>query len=927
MIGVGMSEGSRGSRGDPPDIGRWHVLSRTDALGWLDTTPIGLTTPEAEWRLEDFGRNELPESRPTPSITLLVRQFLSPLIGLLVLAFIVTAVQQHWADASAILIVLLLNAGIGFWQERRAETAVRALQRLSAPTCRVLRDGVECELPGAEVAPGDIVLLESGERVAADLRLLELNALQIDESMLTGEVLPVTKQVHRLPGHTPATERTNIAFTGTLVTSGRGKGLVVATGTDTELGLINELVQGPVGKTPLQILAHSLERRIGLVVAAACGVVFAVGLTLGYGVSDMFRTAVALAVASIPESLPIVLTVAMSLGVARMARHHAIVRSLTAVETLGSTTVIGSDKTGTLTCNELTVVQLWTADGRMTLDSSGLSPSSKAGALSDTARATLRAGALTNEAVPAPSGSTTPVGDPLDFIGDAVDVAMLRPAMQVGLVTTEARQERWLAHTPYEPELRYSQTLRAHGSSRVLYVKGSPDALADMCRSMATDGGEVSFNKKLILEANQELAAEGMRVLGVASRVLAPDETVERPLSPPSGLTFLGLEAMEDPPRPGVTEAVAACQQAGITVVMITGDHPATAVSIAGRLGLGSGAPAVTGREMEEMDDAILTRRLRESGVAARVTPADKLRIVRALQAEDEVVAVTGDGVNDAPALRAASIGVAMGRSGTAVAREAADIVLTDDNFVTIVDAVKQGRVTFNSIRNATFFLLASGLSSLLAVSINLIAEQPLLFLPIQLLFINVVTNGLQDIALAFEPPEGDELERKPRPVSEGLLSRSLWVRTVIAGMWMATMILVAFRWALDQGYTDVQARTLALTLFVMLNFWLVLSARTAYRSVFQVNPFSNRLLITSALGALLIYFIATQWSVTDDVLGLVALSPVQWVACWILGASILLIVEVDKFFNRRAWRRQGQMERPRHTAMQDHPKAGGLPR
>ncbi|WP_051516038.1 cation-translocating P-type ATPase [Candidatus Blastococcus massiliensis] len=890
---------------DPVATGRWHVLSRQDVLGWLDATPHGLTGSEAARRAEAHGRNELPVTETTPAWRVLLRQFVSPLIGILLLTFAITVVQRHWVDAGAIGLVLLVNAGIGFWQERKAEVAVRALQQLSAPVCRVLRDGHERELPAAELVRGDVVLLESGERVPADLRLLDTNGLQVDESMLTGEVLPVTKQVSRLPPHTPAADRTNLVFSGTLVTTGRGRGIVVGIGTGTELGMINELVQGPAGQSPLQVLTHTLERRIGVAVAAAAAAVFVAGLVLGYGASEMFRTAVALAVASIPESLPIVLTVAMSLGVARMARHHAIVRSLPAVETLGSTTVIGSDKTGTLTRNEMTVEVVWTASGTLDLRD-GADP----GPMGRAARDALRAGALTNEAVRAPEGTLTTAGDALDFTGDAVDVAMLRAAVRLGAATTAERDGQWLAHTPYEPENRLSQTVRATpDGARVLYVKGSPDVLARLSIAQATDDGDRPIDRDAVEAANALLAGQGMRVLATAMRVLDPGEPVERPLPPPSGLTFLGLEGMEDPPRPGVAEAVADCRRAGITVVMITGDHPATAASIAARLGLGSGLGPVTGAEMADTDDHVLAARLRRSGVAARVSPQDKLRIVRILQAEDEVVAVTGDGVNDAPALRAASIGVAMGRSGTAVAREAADIVLTDDNFVTIVDAVKQGRVTFNAIRKATFFLLATGLASLLSVSAALLADLPLLFLPVQLLFINVVTNGLQDIALAFEPPEGDELTRPPRSHREGLLSGTLWLRTALAGVWMAGIILVSFRWALGEGYAEEHARTIALTLFVMLNFWLVLSARAENRSLFTMNPFGNRLLLGSALGALALYAVATQWSATDDLLGLVPLTASEWLICWILGASVLVIVEIDKLMHRMSRNRAARLQ------------------
>ena len=891
-----MTNSGPSSPAEPSTRGRWHVLSRTDVLGWLDTSRAGLSSEEAARRAERFGRNELPATGHASAWAVLLRQFVSPLIGILLLTFVITLVQRHWVDAAAIGLVLAINALIGYWQERKAEASVRALQRLSAPVCRVLRDGGEREIPAAELVPGDIVPLESGERVPADLRLLEVNGLQVDESMLTGEVLPARKQVNRLPVHTPATDRTNIAFSGTLVTAGRGLGVVVGTGTNTELGMINKLVQGPGGQSPLTTLTHTLERRIGLVIGIASAGVFVAGLALGRDFSEMFRTAVALAVAAVPESLPIVLTVAMSLGVARMARHNAIVRSLPAAETLGSTTVIGSDKTGTLTRNELSVQVVWTASGVLDLRPGDGPATGRPSQLPTTVRRALRAGALTNEAVRAPAGATTSTGAPLDLTGDAVDVAMLRAAVDLGAATMDERDARWLAHTPYEPELRLSQTVREDADGRrILYVKGSPDVLAKLSTALATDEGDRPFDPKPVETANHDLAEQGMRVLATAMRVLDPDEPVQRPLPPPSGLTFLGLEGMEDPPRDGVAEAVASCRRAGITVMMITGDHPATAASIAGRLGVGTGAPPVTGREMEDLDDATLAARLRDSGVAARVTPEDKLRIVRLLQDSGEVVAITGDGVNDAPALRAASIGVAMGRSGTAVAREASDIVLTDDNFVTIVEAVRQGRVTFSAIRKATFFLLTTGVASLLSVSINLVTEQPLLFLPVQLLFINVVTNGLQDIALAFEPPEGDELLRPPRRRQEGLLSRTLWLRTAVVGAWMAGAILVTFRWALERGQPQAQARTLALTLFVMLNFWLVLGARADNRSLFAMNPLENRLLIGSAIGALLSYVGVTQWSATDDLLGLVSLSPAEWIACFVAGASVLAIIELDK--------------------------------
>lgn len=875
----------------------WHQLAPDAVLAELGTDRGGLSSSTARERQERHGPNTIEVSEPTPWWQTLGRQFLSPLIAILVLANVVTALLQEWVDAVAIFLVLMANAVIGFWQERKAESAVRALQQLSAPSSRVLRDGREVRLPAAELVPGDVVPLESGERVPADLRLLDVTGLEVNESMLSGEVLPVRKDAATMPDDTPATDRTNLAFSGTLVTSGRALGVVVATGSDTELGEINRLIQSTETTSPLQALMNGLERRIGLVVALGAAFVFVAGLVLGYAPSEMFRTAVALAVASVPESLPIVLTVAMSLGVARMARHNAIVRSLPAVETLGSTTVIASDKTGTLTQNRMTVQVVWTADGATDLRIPLPHPPS------GTLREALRTAGLTNEA------SATDE-DALDLHGDAVDVALARVALASGAVTPQERTAPPLAHGPYESALRYSQTVRREpDGTRILHVKGSPDVLAAMSASLATAAGPVAMDDDAVARANERLAGQGMRVIASAQRVLAPDEEVDRHLPAPSGLTFLGLHGMEDPPRPGVVEAVADCRRAGIHVTMVTGDHPATAASIAERLGLPMERHPLVGSEIAELDDETLAARLRRTSVAARVTPQDKLRIVELLQKHGETVAVTGDGVNDAPALKAASIGVAMGASGTDVAREAADIVLTDDNFVTIVDAVRQGRVTFSAIRNATFFLIATGLASLLSVSANVLAEGPLLFLPIQLLFVNVVTNGLQDIAMGFEPAEGDELTRPPRPRSEGILSRVLWFRVLLAGVWMAVAILVAFRWALGQGYELDHARTFAITLFVLMNFYLVGTARSETRSVFALHPFSNRVLIGCALSALALHLGAMSWSVSAGLLGFTPLSAGEWLACAVLGLSVLLLIEGDKALRARVRRTRPERE------------------
>jgi Ca2+-transporting ATPase len=800
----------------------------------------------------------------------------------------VTALLQKWVDATAIVVVLLLNASIGFWQERKAASEVRALARLTSPHCRVVRAGRDIELDARDVVPGDIVVLASGERVAADLRLLDATTLQIDESMLTGEVMPATKNVAAVGRSASIGDRTCMAYSGTFVVSGRGIGVAVATGAQTELGLINELVQVASPITPLQRLTRQLERRIGVVIAGVCAVVFVAGAVLGGDLADVFLSAVALAVASIPEALPVVLTIAMSIGVARMARQKAVLRSLPAVETLGSTTVIGSDKTGTLTQNILTVEEIWTPDGRTLLASA-----SEGGRIDPLLGDALRAGALTNEARVSAESRT-------GFVGDAVDVAMAIAAIDNGALAVDELDSPAELHVPYEPELGYCQTVRVTADGvRMLYVKGAPDKLLGMSTHMRTVAGDEPLDADEVADANHEMASRGLRVIATARRMLQDGEARDGFLPVPSGLTLLGLEGMTDPPRPGVAEAIAACQDAGIAVKMITGDHPSTAEAIADRFGIPRRGPAITGDEMARLDDELLLARLRETSVAARVSPQDKLRIVTVLQAAGEVVAVTGDGVNDAPALKAASIGVAMGESGTEVAREAADLVLADDNFATIVGAVHQGRVTFAAIRKATFFLLSTALGIIIAVLINVFSDQPLLFLPVQVLWINLVTNGLQDVALAFEPAEGGELRRPPRSRTEGLLSRLLWVRLVVTGVWIGIAILVTFSWAIAAGYDDDRARTLALTLLVCMNFFHAGSSRAEHRSLFVLSPVSNPFLLITATGSLLLHAGAMWWGPSATILGLAPLSLTEWVICFALGSTVLIIVEIEKLVRR----------------------------
>lgn len=871
-------------------MAQWHSTPAERVADLLDVAPSnpprGLTGADAEQRLAEHGRNELAVTEPPSALAVAVSQFKSPMIAFLMACAVITAIEREWVDTGAIILILLLNAVVGFWQERKAERDVRALQSMATTTARAWRDGQQRELDAAELVPGDLVDLESGDRVPADVRLVEVSSLRVDESMFTGEVLPVEKSTEPVDAATETPDQTSMAFSGTLVVSGRARGLVVETGAGTQIGAINELVQGPAGKTPLQHLSERLEKMIGLgvlVVAVAIGVA---GVATGSSVSEMFRTVVALIVSAMPEALPIVLTIAMGYGVSQMARRHAVVRRLPSVETLGSTTVIGSDKTGTLTRNRLTVERVWTADGFQDLDQNTDGPVSD-----DLLTATLAAGARTNEARLSDG----------EWAGDAVDVAMASAAYDLG-VLEQGGAGQVVADMPYEPDLGFSQTVREVDGARVLYVKGAPEKVLEASTGLLTAQGDVPLGEHLdaVREANESMAREGLRVIATAHRRLEDGETVGAELDEPRGLVLTGLQGMVDPPRDGVLEAVADCRRAGIHVMMITGDHPVTARAIGERLGFDTEADPITGSQMREMDDEALATALQRTAIAARMTPQDKLRIVELLQERGDTVAVTGDGVNDAPALRAASIGVAMGRSGTDVAREASDVVLTDDNFATIVHAVEQGRVTFAAIRKATHFLLTSALATLVAVAVNTFTDHPLIFLPVMLLWVNIVMNGVQDVAMAFEPGEGDELEQAPRSPDEGILDRVMWVRTAIVGLLMAALTLFAYDRSLSAGLDLDHARTLALTTLVMANFFQILCARTERRSAFAINHLRNPLLLGSSVVALVLHWSAMAVPAVADLLGLAPLTVGQWLQCLVLGASVLVVVELDKLVRRR---------------------------
>ncbi len=856
----------------------------------------------ASARLSVQGFNQLEEEPPLSPLVVFFRQFRSPLIFILLVAMAVTFLLAEYLDAVVIGVVLLLNAIIGFVQERKAEGAVRALMQLVVPVARVIRDGQDQEVDSRELVVGDVVLLESGVRVPADLRLTSASALRIDESLLTGESMPVSKSAEAVPADAPLSERASMAYTGAVVTSGRGSGIVVATGNATELGSIADLVRAEgVTETPLQRRMDRFARIIGAAVGVAAIVVFVSGLILGTSLHDMFLVAVAVAVSAVPEGLPVAVTITLAVGVSRMASRKAIVRRLPAVETLGSTTVIGSDKTGTLTMNQMTVQEVCTPKRRFSLlgeGSSGQFMHDDERILAEQDRAlylTLLTGAMTNEAdVHTRAGETVVSGDP-------TEVALLFSAMNGGLDPRAVQTASPIfAEIPFEPERQYSASVRSSSSGHTVFVKGAPERVVGMCSEMMGEQGPVPLDTELVLEEAASLAGEGHRVLAFAYRELPDDLLEPGHFTEPGNLILVGLQGMIDPPRAGVREAVAACQDAGIRVVMITGDHALTAETIADQLGIQRlGEGVLTGAELGGMDDSELNRRLVDISVFARVSPENKLRIVDLLKGQGEVVAVTGDGVNDAPALKAADIGVAMGKKGTDVAREASDMVLADDNFVTIVAAVEEGRVTFDNIRKVTFFLVSTGAAEIAAILTGVWLQWPLVFLPAQLLWLNLVTNGLQDIALAFEPAEKGVLRRRPRRRGGGVLDRRMWERVVVAGLVMAAGTLTLFRWELDLTGSVTQAQTVALTTMVVYQVFQAGNARSETESIFRVNPFSNRLLFAATAAALGIHIAALYLPPTQLLLRVEPIEPAAWLRIVIVATSILIAMEVHKFVRR----------------------------
>ncbi|WP_341282347.1 calcium-translocating P-type ATPase, SERCA-type [Paenibacillus sp. FSL H8-0537] len=860
---------------------KWHQLGKGELTQALNSIPEqGLAAAEAAERLQRDGHNELTEGKRVSPFMLFLNQFKDFMVLVLMGATLISGLLGEYLDAVTIIAIIVINSVLGFVQEFRAEKSLHALKEMSAPSAKVLRGGQMMDIPARELVVGDVIVLESGDRIPADVRLLEANSCYTEESALTGESVPVGKHAMAISeADLPLGDQRNIGFMGTMVTRGTAKGMVIRTGMKTEMGTIAELIQQTESmETPLQ---HRLEQLGKILIAVAIGltiIVVAAGILHGQPAYGMFLAGVSLAVAAIPEGLPAIVTIALALGVQRMIKRKAIVRKLPSVETLGCASVICSDKTGTLTQNKMTVTTIWMGGRRLDVTGQGYEP---VGAIMEggepvdmkhdaSLKRLLQIAALCNNAsiyqVEPEEGrkrsgkNAGAAKQEWVLSGDPTEGALVVLAAKLGLTAKSLeglyKRER---EFPFDSERKLMSVLASHQGGRVIYAKGAPDVLMHQCSYVLWDGKVVPFTgtlKKKYAEASEEMAQSALRVLGLAYRDLRATDKCNSETEAESQLVFVGLTGMIDPPRREAREAIAVCRRAGIKTVMITGDHQLTAEAIAGQLGImPRGGIAMSGKQLESMSDEQLDRLVDNVYVYARVSPEHKLRIVKSLQRQGHVVAMTGDGVNDAPAIKAADIGISMGITGTDVSKEASALILSDDNFASIVSAIEEGRNIYENIRKFIRYLLASNVGEIMTMLLAMMVGLPLPLVPIQILWVNLVTDGLPAMALGVDQAEKDLMSQKPRSAKENIFARRLGWKIISRGLLIGLCTLGAFWITLIEapGSTEhlVKAQTVAFATLVMAQLIHVFDCRSS-RSIFHRNPLQNRYLVLAVLSSLI---------------------------------------------------------------------------
>ena len=873
------------------DAGTWHQREVHELTDEHAVDPDqGLHPAEVDRRMGIHGPNEMPSAAKRSLLRLFAAQFTDFMVLVLLAAAVVSGLIGSLIDTIAILVIVLLNAVIGFVQSWRADQAMAALKQLATAQATVVRSSQTQEVPARDLVPGDIVLLEAGNKVPADLRLIRTAQLQVDESSLTGESVTVAKHTAALPDTADSAlgDRLNMAFKGTTATHGRARGLVVATGTATELGKVARLLDQEDRSTPLQRRLAAFGKRLALVVIGICIVIFVAGIWRGEQALLMALTAISLAVAAIPEAMPAVVSVLLALGAKRMVAVHALVKRLPSVETLGSVTFICSDKTGTLTQNKMHAELAWTTDQTWVPGEAQPGP---------VLLEALRAATLCNDAH---RNNSARAND--DWQGDPTETALVMAA-QSGGVDKAALASQWprLKELPFDSERKRMTTLHRSPATFVGYTKGAPESVLACCDSQWSPDGAQPLDSVAVIAQADRLAAQGLRVLALARRDHAALPDMQAPDQIEQQLQFLGLIALIDPPRAEAAAAVRDCISAGITPVMITGDHPATARAIAQRLGIVDNAQAevLTGQDLATLDNAALRLRVAQVRVYARVDPAQKIRIVEALQAEGEIVAMTGDGVNDAPALQRADIGVAMGKGGTDVAREAASMVLLDDNFATIVAAVREGRRIYDNIRKFVRYTMTSNSGEIWTLFLAPLLFLPIPLLPIHILWINLVTDGLPGLALAAEPAERGVMQRPPRAQSESLFANGMWQHILGVGLLIAGLCLGVQAWALATGHAHWQ--TMVFTVLTLSQMVHVMAIRSERDAIWQLGLGSNKPLLAAVLLTFLLQMATIYVPVLNPIFKTEPLSLTELAICLGAAAVVGIAVEIEKAWRRRA--------------------------
>jgi len=881
----------------------YYSLNIEEVLRSFKTSEKGLTEEEAKNRLEKYGTNEIKKIKRISPLKIFSRQYTSFITIILLIAIIISLLMGEKLDAIVISIIVILNGLFGFFQEYKAEKAIEALKKLTALKAKVIRAGKEMEIDSKVLVPGDIILLETGNKVPTDARLFQISGLEADEASLTGESVPSKKITAATAAKTSVNDQKNMVFMGTIVTKGNAKAVVTNTGMNTEMGKIAELVQGVKEKlTPLQEKLKQFGKWLGIVTIGICIIVFGVGilreyfrsgsLEIGY-ISEMFLASVALAIAAIPEGLPAIVTISLALGVRKMVKQNALIRQLPAVETLGCTNVICSDKTGTLTKNEMTVREIYTNNTLIEVTGNGYAPDGKfmhAGKkIMDTKsiKLLLEIGSLCNE-------SRLNYGKKWEIFGDPTEGALIVSAEKLGLKKTQLEKDfPQIDVLPFDSERKCMTTIHKVNNDHIANTKGAPDIILDKCKYIYSDGNINELtgeDKKRILKINHDMAEKALRVLGFAYKSLSEEYSLNSEIVE-SDLIFVGLQAMIDPPREGAREAIAKCKAAGIKTIMITGDHKLTAVAIAKELNLfREGDRAISAEELDRINEEELYKIVEDIVIYARVSPQHKVKILNALKEKGHIVAMTGDGINDAPALKKADIGIAMGITGTDVAKEASDMVLTDDNFASIVNAVEEGRGIYSSIKQFVQYTLSSNLGEILVIFMAILMGWPLPLIAIQILWVNLLTDGLPGLALGLDPISKDIMKKPPRKREESIISRDVIENILMVGFIMMVGTLFMFH---SYGIEAIKAKSIAFTTLVMFQLFNVLTYRTKN---FKINIKTSKFLVGSVVITVLLQ-LAVLYTPLNIAFKTVPLGLFDWVKILLVSSLLFTILESRKMF------------------------------